>query len=124
MSEVLELKSARENAIECVLSASICYVETLSITAIDAQPGLVELVIKTQLLSAKNPAEKRVKSKTFIHLEELVGMKSAIDRFLKMSQALAMSPPVLKTVPDAQIQPIRGTKKDQIAVSKVTKQRQ
>jgi hypothetical protein len=124
MSEVIASVSTRGNSIECVLSASDCYIETLSIQTIDAQPGLLELVIKTQLLSAKNPAEKRVKSKTIIHLAELVGMKSAIDRFLKMSQALAVSPPVLKTAPDAQIQPIRGIKKDQIALSQATKQRQ
>lgn len=89
MSEVLELKSVRENAIECVLSASNCYVETLSITAIDAQPGLVELVIKTQLLSAKNPAEKRVKSRTCIERSNLVELQQSVHKFLQMTGGFA-----------------------------------
>ena len=63
MSEAITSKTATNN-IECVLSASDSYIETLSIQAIDAQPGLLELVIRTQLLNAKNPAEKRVKSRT------------------------------------------------------------
>ena len=62
MSAVITSKTATNNAIECVLSASDSFIETLSIQAIDSPPGLVELVIRTQLLSAKNPAEKRVKS--------------------------------------------------------------
>ena len=60
MSEVIASASGTGCAIECVLSASDSYIETLSIQAIEAQPGALELVIKTQLLSAKNPAEKRV----------------------------------------------------------------
>jgi hypothetical protein len=37
--------------IECILSASDTYIQTLSIKQIDAQPWLTELVIKTQLLT-------------------------------------------------------------------------
>jgi hypothetical protein len=50
MSLEIGSKSVANNAVECVLSASDSYVETISIQNIDAQPGLVELVIKTQLL--------------------------------------------------------------------------
>ena len=41
--------------VECILSAFDSYVETLTIKPIPAQPWLTELVIKTQLLTAKNP---------------------------------------------------------------------
>jgi len=42
--------------VACTLSASDSYVETLTIKPIPAQPWLTEFVIKTQLLTAKNPA--------------------------------------------------------------------
>ena len=38
---------------ECILSASDTYIETLTVKQIEAQPWLTELVIKTQLLTAK-----------------------------------------------------------------------
>ena len=82
MSEVLTVQHTTQNSTECVLSASESYLETLSLHAIDAQPGLVELVIRTQLLSAKNPAEKRVKSRTCVHQSQLADIRSAIDQFL------------------------------------------
>ena len=92
MSAVITSQTATNNAIECVLSASDSYIETLSIQAIDAQPGLLELVIRTQLLSAKNPAEKRVKSRTCINLTNLVGIRSAIDRYLENPEGSRYEP--------------------------------
>ena len=83
MSAVITSKIATNNAIECVLSASDSYIETLSIQAIDAQHGLLELVIRTQLLSAKNPAEKRVKSRTCIDRSRLIELQQGIDQFLQ-----------------------------------------
>ena len=74
MSAVITSKTATNN-IECVLSASDSYIETLSIQVIDVQPGLLELVIRTQLLSAKNPAEKRVKSRTCIERSRLIELQ-------------------------------------------------
>jgi hypothetical protein len=82
MSAVIIAKTATNNAIECVLSASDSYIETLSIQDIDVQPGLLELVIRTQLLSAKNPAEKRVKSRTCIERSKLIELQQAIGHFL------------------------------------------
>ena len=82
MSEVVTSQTRFQNSMECVLSASESYIETLSLQSIDAQPGLVELVIRTQLLSAKNPAEKRVKSRTCVHQSQLADIRSAIDQFL------------------------------------------
>ena len=92
MSAVITSKTATNNTIERVLSASDSYIETLSIQAIKAQPGLVELVIRTQLLSAKNPAEKRVKSRTCVPLAHLAEMRSAIDQFLQNSASSSHEP--------------------------------
>ena len=83
MSEVLTVQHKTLASTECVLSASESYLETLGLHAIDAQPGLVEFVIRTQLLSAKNPAEKRVKSRTCLHAQQLVDVRNAIDQFLR-----------------------------------------
>ncbi len=68
--------------VECTLSASDSYVETLTIKKIEAQPWLTELVIKTQLLTAKNPQEKRVNAQIFVERDQLVAMRDAINKFL------------------------------------------
>lgn len=69
--------------IECILSGSDTYIETLTIKPIPAQPWLTELVIKTQLLTAKNPQEKRVKVRCCIERAQLVELSNAIEGFLK-----------------------------------------
>ena len=92
MSEVIPSKDGTARIIECVLSASDSYIETLSFQAINAQPELVELVIRTQLLSAKNPAEKRVKSRTCIPLAQIAEMRNAIDQFLKYAASSSYEP--------------------------------
>ena len=92
MSAVITSQTATNNAIECVLSASDSYIETLSIQAIDAQPGLLELVIRTQLLSAKNPAEKRVKSRTCIDRSRLIELQQGIGQFLQTTGSSSGEP--------------------------------
>ena len=92
MSEVIPSKDGTARTIECVLSASDSYIETLSFQAINAQSGLVELVIRTQLLSAKNPAEKRVKSRTCVPLSQIAEMRNAIDQFLKYAASSSYDP--------------------------------
>lgn len=87
MSNVKEALRPTEAEIECVLSASDSYIETLNIKTIEAQPWLVELVIKTQLLSAKNPEEKRVKSRTCIELTRLAEIQGAIGKFLQRTSS-------------------------------------
>ncbi len=84
MSEVITTKLAADAFVECVLAQTDCYIETLSIQAIDAQPGLLELVIRTQLLSAKKPTEKRVKSRTCIEVSNLLCLQAAINRFVEI----------------------------------------
>ena len=83
MSNVQQAFRPTEAEIECVLSASDSYIETLSIKTIEMQPWLVEVVIKTQLLSAKNPEEKRVKSRTCIERNRLAEIQGAIGKFLQ-----------------------------------------
>jgi hypothetical protein len=83
MSEVITKKFAADHCVECVLAQTDCYIETLSIEAIDAQPGLLELVIRTQLLSAKKPSEKRVKSRTCIERSKLLELHQGIGQFLQ-----------------------------------------
>ena len=92
MSEAITSKIATNYAIECVLSASDSYIETLSIQDIDLQPGLLELVIRTQLFSAKNPAEKRVKSRTCIERSRLVELQQGIGQFLKATAGSSGEP--------------------------------
>jgi len=92
MSEAITSKIATNNAIECVLSASDSYIETLSIQDIELQPGQLELVIKTQLLGAKNPAEKRVKSRTCIERSRLIELQQGISKFLKTTESSSAEP--------------------------------
>jgi len=92
MSEAITSKTATNTAIECVLSASDSYIETLSIQTIDLQPGLLELVIRTQLLSAKNPTEKRVKSRTFIERSKLIDLQHAIGQILIALDSSSIEP--------------------------------
>lgn len=69
--------------VESILSASHTYIETLTIKPIEAQPWLIDLTIRTQLLTAKNPDEKRVKARCCIERDRLVELHSAIGRFLQ-----------------------------------------
>ncbi len=88
MSNIQETLRPTKTVVECVLSASDSYIETLNIKTIEAQPWLVELVIKTQLLNAKNPEEKRIKSRTCIERNRLVEIHSVIGEFLQSSNSL------------------------------------
>lgn len=83
MSNVQEALQPTGTEIESVLCATNSYIETLTIKTIEAQPWLVELAIKTQLLSAKNPEEKRVKSRTCIERARLAEIQDAIGKFLQ-----------------------------------------
>lgn len=87
MSEVTTTQTATDHAVECVLAATDSYLETLSLKTVAIQPGLLELVVRTQLLSAKNPAEKRVKSRTCIERSRLVELQQAVDQILQATRA-------------------------------------
>ena len=85
MSEVISAGISTGNKFDCVLAASGSYVESLELKTIEAEPQLVEFVIRTQWLTAKNPDEKRVKSRTCIERSALFDIRHAIDRFLEVS---------------------------------------
>jgi hypothetical protein len=74
--------------VHCVLSASETFIETISIKAISAQPWLNELVIKTQLLTAKDPEEKRVKSRSCMERDHLIALRDAINLFFAKTHAV------------------------------------
>jgi hypothetical protein len=69
--------------VETTLSNSSTYIETLTLKTIAATPLLTEVVIKSQLLTAKNPTEKRVKVRCCIEKEQLVELRNALDQYLK-----------------------------------------
>jgi hypothetical protein len=77
------------NACEVTLSDDGKYIETLSITALAAHPGRVELVARTQLLTAKNPTETRVKSRTCLRVDRLQALHETLGRFLAGETASA-----------------------------------
>ena len=68
---------------ECQLVNTGSYVESFEIKPIALQKNVVELVIKTQLLSAKNPSEWRVKSRTCVELDSLKELQKIIASYLK-----------------------------------------
>jgi hypothetical protein len=92
MSTVITSKITTNIADDCVLSASDSYIETLKFQAIDSQTGLLELVIRKQWLCAKNPAQKRVKSRTCIERSRLVGLQQGIGQFLKATAGSSGEP--------------------------------
>jgi len=64
--------------VQCTLSTS----DTFCIKSIASQPWLNELTIKTQLLTAKDPEERRIKAMSCIEQSGLIALRNAIDRFL------------------------------------------
>jgi hypothetical protein len=75
--------SSPDLEVECVLSASKTYIETLTLKPVPAQPWLIDLVIRTQLLTAKNPLERRVKARCCIERSRLVELQKGIAQFLE-----------------------------------------
>lgn len=73
--------------IECILSGSDTYIETLTLKQIGAQPWLTELVIETKLLTAKNPEEWRVKARCCVDRDQLVALAQTIDQYLKATES-------------------------------------
>jgi hypothetical protein len=68
------------------LSQSNTFIETLTINSIEAQPGLVELTVKTQFLTAKNPDELQVKFRACVSESRLEELRDSITQFLEISQ--------------------------------------
>jgi hypothetical protein len=68
---------------ECKLVISQSYIESFEIKPISFQKDVVELVIKTQLLTAKNPSEWRIKSRTCAEVANLKELHKVISDYLK-----------------------------------------
>ena len=83
MSVLATFATESVTEVETTLSSSSIYIETLTLKTIAAQPWLTDLVIKTQLLAAKNPLEKRVKVRCCIEKDQLVELRNALDQYLK-----------------------------------------
>jgi hypothetical protein len=68
------------------LSKSDTFIETFTINAIKDQPGLIELTVKTQLLTAKNPDELQIKFRACISESRLAELRDSISQFLDTPQ--------------------------------------
>ena len=61
------------------------YIETLTVKTITSQPDTVEIMVRTQFLTAKNPTEWRVKSQIFLQRNKLKELHELIGRILTES---------------------------------------
>ena len=61
------------------------YIETLTVKTITSQPETVEITVRTQFLTAKNPTEWRVKSQIFLQRNKLKELHELIGRVLTES---------------------------------------
>ena len=67
----------------CTLAQTENFIETLTICPIAALPGSFELLIQSQLLSAKDPSALRVLHRVVVTASALAEMRSEIDRCLQ-----------------------------------------
>ena len=72
---------------ECQLVRTQSYVESFEIKPIAIQKNMVELVIKTKLLSARDPSEWRIKSRTCVEVSSLKELEKVISSYLISNQA-------------------------------------
>lgn len=68
----------------CTLAQTDNYIETLTIHPVVTLPGSFEILIHSQLLSAKDPSALRVLHRVMVTGFELTKMKDAIDQCLKI----------------------------------------
>ncbi len=80
------MPSHENTTLTIFLSKSNTFIETLTISSIDVQPGLLELIVKTQFLTAKNPDELQIKFRTCIAQSRLEELRDSISQFLEVSQ--------------------------------------
>jgi hypothetical protein len=73
---------------ECDLVHTDVYIESFEVKPIQSQPESIELLIKTQLLSAQNPNEWRVKSRTCTDLRSLKNLYELVGDFLQKNAEL------------------------------------
>jgi hypothetical protein len=86
------IKNKKSERFECELVRSDSYIETLEIKPIEVQGYGLELLIKTKLLTAKNPNENHYKSRTCIDRSSLLELHAVIEKFLKASASSLNEP--------------------------------
>ena len=67
------------------LAKSKDYTQTLNLRPVAALPGSFELLIQSQLLSAKDPTAKRVQHRVIVTESALSNLRTTIDRCLAES---------------------------------------
>ena len=85
MSNTQLSNSTLVNQDEITWSGDGKYIETLTVKTIASQPDTVEITVRTQFLTAKNPTEWRVKSQIFLQRNKLNELHELIGRVLTES---------------------------------------
>lgn len=85
MSNTQLSNSTLVNQDEITWSGDGKYIETLTVKTITSQPDNVEITVRTQFLTAKNPTEWRVKSQIFLQRNKLKELHELIGRVLTES---------------------------------------
>ena len=67
------------------LTTSGGYTQTLTLRPVAALPGSFEMLIQSQLLSAKDPTAKRVQHRVIVTESALSNLRTTIDRCLAES---------------------------------------
>lgn len=75
-------KSTTANRDEITWSADGKFIESLSIKPVANNSELVEITVRTQFLTAKNPTEWRVKAQIFLPRRELKELREVIGRVI------------------------------------------
>ena len=66
----------------CTLTQSDSYIETLSIRPVEALPGSFELLIQSQLLTAKDPSALHVQHRAIVSAAALKDLRDALGQCL------------------------------------------
>ena len=82
MSNEQLTQSTSANRDEITWSGDGKFIETLSVKPVANNSELVEITVRTQFLTAKNPTEWRVKAQIFLPRRELKELHEVIGRVL------------------------------------------
>jgi hypothetical protein len=82
MSNEQLLQSTTANRDEITWSGDGKFIEALSVKPVENNSELVEITVRTQFLTAKNPDEWRVKAQIFLLRRELKELHEVIGRVL------------------------------------------
>jgi hypothetical protein len=95
-SNLTEITSTKQQEkFECFLVNTDSYSESIEIKTINPQKNAAELIIKTQLHSARNPSEWRIKSRTCIEIDCLRQLQKTISDYLKNQDSSSDEPILL-----------------------------